>query len=177
MQRACIHLDQHLHRVRICDYKDARKKIDALIEKHVEHTPQAMVNMIGMEASKDLVGELLLRNEGDPPMVLTLKDLELVFDSCKELNSPSLRNKVYTFKYLQRFGILDGITKLRGLSNWAYVQKNMFSRQGDDSNKVFIFKMFEVGPGTGVDLVVQMQSGGDLELAWIMFNHVKCVTN
>ena len=98
-------------------------------------------------------------------MVLTLKDLELVFDSCNKLNSPSLRNRVYIFKYLRRFGVMDGITKLRGLSNWAYVQRNMFPGQGDDSNKVFIFKMSEVGSGSGVDLVVRMQPSGDLELA------------
>ena len=100
MQRACIHLGQHQHPVRIGDYRDARKKIDALIEEHVEQTPQATVSKIVMDASKDLVGELLLCNEGDPSMVLTLKDLEPIFDSCKELNSSNLRNRVYTFKYL-----------------------------------------------------------------------------
>ena len=126
MERACIHLGQHQHPVRIGIYRDARKKIDALIEEHVERTPQATVSKIVMEARKDLVGELLLCNEGNPPMVLTFKDLEPVFDSCKKLNSPSLRNRVYTFKYLQRFGVMDGITKLRGLSNWAYVPRNMF---------------------------------------------------
>ena len=72
---------------------------------------------------------------------------------------------------------MDGITKLRGLSNWAYIQRNMFPGQGDDFDKVFIFKMSEVGPSSGVDLVRQMQPGGDLEHAWIMFDHVKCVTN
>jgi hypothetical protein len=35
--------------------------------------------------------------------------------------------------------------------------------------------MSEVGPGSGVDLVKQMQSGGDLQDAWIMFDHVKHV--
>ena len=70
MQRACIHLGQYQHRVRIGDYRDARKKIDALIEEHVERTPQATVSKIVMEASKDLVGELLFCNEGDLPMVL-----------------------------------------------------------------------------------------------------------
>ena len=78
---------------------------------------------------------------------------------------------------MRRFGIIDGITKLRGLSNWAYVQRNMFPGQGDDSDIVFIFKMSEVGPGSGVDLVARMQPGRDLELAWIMFDHIKRVTN
>jgi hypothetical protein len=40
---------------------------------------------------------------------------------------------------------------------------------------VFDFKMFEVGPGSGVHLVKQMQPRGDLEDAWIVFDHVKRV--
>ena len=176
-QRACIRFGHHSHPVKVGDCRESRKKIDAFIEKHVEQTPQATVSKIVMEASKDLLGEYLIRDENDPPTVLSLNELEPVFDSCKELNSPSLRNRVYTFKYLQRFGVMDGITKLWGLSNWAYIQRNMFLGQGDDSDKVFIFKMSEVGPGSGVDLVRQMQPGGDLEHAWIMFDHVKRVTN
>ena len=42
-------------------------------------------------------------------------------------------------------------------------------------DKVFIFKMSEVGPGSSVDLVKQMQAGGDLECAWMIFDHVKRV--
>ena len=48
---------------------------------------------------------------------------------------------------------MDGIIKLRGLSNWAYVQCNIFPGQGDDSDKAFVFKMSEVGPGSGVHLI------------------------
>lgn len=82
-----------------------------------------------------------------------------------------------SFCVFRRYGIMDGITKLRGLSNWAYVQRNMFPGQGDDEEKVYIFKMSEVGPGSGVDLVRKMQPGGPLEDAWIMFDHVKRVPN
>ena len=122
-QRACIHLGHHSHPVKVGDCRESRKKIDALIEKHVDQTPQATVSKIVMEASKDLLGEYLIRDENDPPTILSLNELEPVFDSCKELNSPSLQNRVYTFKYLRRFGVMDGITKLRGLSNWAYSTK------------------------------------------------------
>ena len=87
------------------------------------------------------------------PRVLSLEKLKPVFDCCKEHNSPSFRNKVTTFKSLHMFGIMDGITKLRGFSNWAYAQRNMFSSQGNKSDKVFIFKMFKVGSGCRVDLV------------------------
>jgi 6-phosphofructokinase len=40
---------------------------------------------------------------------------------------------------------------------------------------VFVFKMSEVGPGSGVHLVKRMQLGGDLEDVWIIFDHVKRV--
>ena len=35
--------------------------------------------------------------------------------------------------------------------------------------------MFEVGPGSGVNLVKRMQVGDDLQDAWMMFDHVKRV--
>ena len=117
---------------------------------------------IVMEADKDLLGEYLLHNEDDFTRVLSLKELEPIFDCCKELNSSNLRNKVTTFKYLRRFGIMDGITKLKGLSNWMFVQWNMTPDKGSNSDKVFIFKRSKVGLCSGVDLVTWMQLGGNL---------------
>ena len=40
----------------------------------------------------------------------------------------------------------------------------MFRAQGNNSDKVIIFKMSEVGLGSGVNLVVRMQPGRDFEL-------------
>lgn len=68
---------------------------------------------------------------------------------------------------------MDGIVKLRGINTWAYVQCN--PGQDDKTNKVFVFKMFEAGPGTGVDLVRHMQPCGDLEHVWVMCDNVKRV--
>ena len=58
---------------------------------------------------------------------------------------------------------MDGITILRGCSNWSYIQENIFPGQGSDFDKVFVFKMSEVGLGSDVDLVKRMQLGGDLQ--------------
>jgi hypothetical protein len=175
MTRACIHLGQHQHPVKVGDYRDTKQRLNTLIGEHVERTPSATKSAIVLEASKDLLGEYLLRGEEDPPKTLSLDELVPVLDRCKDMGSPSIRNKVVTFRYLRRYGVMDSITKLRGLSNWAYVQKNMFPGQGEDSEKVFVFKMSEVGSGSGVDLVRRMQSGGDLENSWMMFDHVKRV--
>jgi hypothetical protein len=106
---------------------------------------------------------------------LELDELQVIFDRCKHLTSPTIRNAVTTFKIMRRFGVMDNITKLRGVSNWRFVQQNRFPGQGADMDKVFVFKMSEVGPGSRVDLVKRMQPGGDLENSWIMFDHVKRV--
>jgi hypothetical protein len=76
---------------------------------------------------------------------------------------------------MRRFGVMDNITKLRGASNWRFVQQNKYLGQGADMDKVFVFKMSEVEPGSEVDIVKRMQSGGDMENSWIMFDHVKRV--
>jgi hypothetical protein len=89
--------------------------------------------------------------------------------------SPNIRNKVMSFRFLKRYGVMDSITKLRGISLWAFFQVNKFPGQRADLDKVFVFKMSEVGSGSGVDLVKPMQPGEDLENAWMMFDHVKRV--
>jgi hypothetical protein len=128
-----------------------------------------------MEASKELVGALLIDPEGAPVRKYDLEELVPVLEKCKYMSSPSIKNDVTAFRYIRRFGVMDGIATLRGCSHWAYVQENKFLGQGSDSDKVFVFKMSEVGPGSGMHLVKRMQPGGDLENAWIMFDYVKRV--
>ncbi len=48
----------------------------------------------------------------------------------------------------------------------------MFMDQEKD--KVYLFKVLVMEPESEVDLVCRMQLGGDLENAWLMFDHVKC---
>jgi hypothetical protein len=67
------------------------------------------------------VGEFLLRNDSDPHQLLSLEELEPVSYRCKGLHSPHLRNKVTTFKYLRRLGVMDGIAKLQGVNFHAKV--------------------------------------------------------
>jgi hypothetical protein len=69
-----------------------------------------------------------------------LEELEPVFYRCKELNYPHLQNKITTFKYLRRLGVMDGIAKLQGVSTWAYVKRNQFPGQGDETDKSFCFQ-------------------------------------
>jgi hypothetical protein len=49
------------------------------------------------------------------------------------------------------------------------------SFQAKGKDKVYIFKMLVDGSGSGMDVVKRMQPGGDLENAWLMFDHVKHV--
>ena len=175
MTRACVHLGSYRHPVKVGIYRDAMERTRSLLGEQVERTPIATNSSIVLEASKELIGGLLLCPEGAPQKSLDFQELIPVLNQCKHMSSPSIRNQVTSFRYLRRFGVMDSITKLRGSSNWAFVQENKFPGQGSDSDKVFVFKMSEVGPGSGVDLVKQMQAGSDLQDAWVMFDHVKRV--
>lgn len=175
MTRACIHLGSHLHPVKIGIDRDFVERADSVLGDQVQRTPTATNSAIILEASKDLIGDLLLRSDDASQVPLSFDELMPVLDTCKHMSSPSIRNKVTTFRYLRRFGVMDSITKLRGSSKWAFVQESKFPGQGSESDKVFIFKMSEIGPGSGVDLVQRMQPTGDLENAWIMYDHVKRV--
>jgi hypothetical protein len=175
MTRACLHLRVHEYPVKVGEDQEIKERTHKLIEEQVERTPKATNSTIVMEANKELVGELLIDPEGAPVRKYDLEELVPVLEKCKYMSSPSIKNDVIAFKYIRRFGVMDGIAMLRGYSHWAYVQENKFPSQGSDSDKVFVFKMSKVGPGSRVHLVKRMQPGGDLEHTWIMFDHVKRV--
>ena len=141
----------------------------------MERTPRATNSSIVMEATKELLGDFLLRPEGDSSRDMEFNDLVPILDKCKYITSPNIRNEVSSFKHFQKFGIIDSITKLRNASKWAFVQESKFLGQGSDKDKVFVFKMSKIGPSRGLDLVKQMQAGGDLQCYWMMFDHVKRV--
>ena len=127
----------------------------------MERTLHAINSPIVMQATKELLRELLLAPQGMPVKTWTFKELVLVLVKYKYMTLPSVKNNVTTLRYLQRFGIMDSITMLKGCSNWPYVLNNIFMGQYSNSNKVFLFKMSERGLGSSIDLVKQMQPGGD----------------
>jgi hypothetical protein len=177
MTRACLHLGVHEHPMKVGEDQEIKEKMRKLIEDQVKRTPKATNFAIVIEASKEFVGELLIDPEGAPVRKYDLVELVPILEKCKYMSSPSIKNDVTAFRYIRRFGVMDGIATLRGCNHWAYVQENKFLGQGLDSDKVFVFKMSEVGPGSRVHLVNRMQPGGDLEHAWIMFDHAKRVKN
>jgi hypothetical protein len=70
-----------------------------------------------MEATKELV----LRPKGARAKTFTFEGLVPILDKCKYMSSPSYKNDMTSFRYIRRFGIMDGITMLKGCSNWPYV--------------------------------------------------------
>ena len=82
----------------------------------MERTLGATNSSIVMEATKELLGEFLLRPEGDSSKVMDFTDLVPVLYKCKFITSPNIRNEVSSFKHFRKFGIIDSITKLRGAS-------------------------------------------------------------
>ena len=82
------------------NYKHSRNRIDALLEEHVDQTPQATHSKIVLEANKDLVGEFLLRNDSDHYQLLSLEELQPVFLSLQGVEFPPPSNHSYHFQIL-----------------------------------------------------------------------------
>jgi hypothetical protein len=89
------------------------------------------------------------------------------------LSSPNIQNMISTFSPSANANPIDSNFALKMKSPYAYIQDSVFL--GQDKKKVYLFKMSEEGPGSGVDLVRRMQVGGDLQISWLMFDHVKRV--
>jgi hypothetical protein len=105
-----VHLGVHEHPVKDGEYQDFKDRSQTLLGKQVERNPHATNSSIVMEATKELVGELLLRPEGAPAKTFTFEELVPVLDQCTYICSPSIQNNVTSFKYIRRYGVMDGIT-------------------------------------------------------------------
>jgi hypothetical protein len=90
------------------------------------------------------------------------------------LSSPNIRHTIKSFKNVtKKNGYIDSILELKRKLCYNYIQDNVFL--GQNVPKVYLFKMSTHGLASGVDIVMCMQLGRDLENAWIMFDHVKHV--
>ena len=96
------------------DYRDTKVEINCLIEEQIKKTPQASKSAVVLEANKVLIGSYLLQPDHAPPKKLILEELVPVFDRCKDMASPNIRNKVMNFRFLRKFGVMDSITKFMG---------------------------------------------------------------
>ena len=117
-----------------------------------------------------------LINEDGDGKVLSELELNSILERWAALSSSAVENLIYDAKVsLSGGGYVDNILKLKKGSMYDYIQNSRFLGQGSDL--AYIFKMSIVDPSSGVDLVRQMQRGGDLELQWVMFDHVKRISH
>lgn len=83
-------------------------------------------------------------------------------------------NLVALFKHHSNGGYIDNILELKSKNCYDYIKECCFLGQ-ISSYKVFLFKMSTNGVNSEMGFIAQMQSKGDLENSWIMFDHVKHV--
>jgi hypothetical protein len=173
MSRACIHLGMYNHPVPDGVYRETLYTISGLISQEVSKTPNAKNSAIAMATSKEFLDKYLIHTSPGPKKMLQGQELEDVLNKFEHLSSPNLRNTISLYRSSSKRGAYDSIMAMKTYTIIEYVHNNVSPSQGKD--KVYVFKMLEDGPGSGVDLVKRMQPGGDLENTWLMFDHVKRV--
>ena len=117
MTRACLHLGVHDHLVKVGKDQGIKERMHQLIEEQVERILKSTNSAIIMEASKELVSDLLINPKGAAVQKFDLEELVPVLEECKYMSSPSIKNDVIAFKFIRRFGVMDGIATLRGCSH------------------------------------------------------------
>jgi hypothetical protein len=110
-------LGVHKHPVKVGEDQEIKERTRKLIEEQVKRTPKATNSAIVMEASKELVGELLINPDGALVQKYDLEELVPILEKCKYMSSPSIKNDITAFRYIQRFGVMDGIATLRECSH------------------------------------------------------------
>ena len=171
MTRAAINLGDHGHPVARGMYRDSTEVICRLIAEQVAKTPTATNSAITLFASKDFLGNYLFHNGEGEKKMLKAEEMKEVMDRFQYLSSPSIRNVISSFRSNNHGGIIDNIMTMKRESKFEFIHYSVFPGQGKE--KVYIFKMLREGPGSGVDLVRRMQLVGDVQNAWLMFDHMK----
>ena len=104
------------------------------------------------------------------------KEFSQILEKWSALSTPFVNNMIKDAQVLcSQGGYIDNILKLKKASTYDYIHNSRFPGQGNSDDIVYLFKMSTVCAGSDKDLVRRMQPGGDLQLAWIMFDHVKWV--
>jgi hypothetical protein len=68
--RACVHFGTHDHPVKVGAYREDIAKGESLVEEHVHRTPFATKSAIVLEATKEMVGDMLVQPKGQNQKLL-----------------------------------------------------------------------------------------------------------
>lgn len=84
MTRTCVHFGTHDPPVRIGDYGDDTERGDNLVDEQVHRIPPttATNSTIVLEATKEIVGDMLVARDGVQQKNLEIKELFSFFDRC-----------------------------------------------------------------------------------------------
>jgi len=162
-----------MHPVASGTCRESLEAITGLIAEEVSKIPSATNSAIVLAASKHFLDNHLIYNRDGPKEMLEGKSLKDVMDRFQILSSPNIRNTISSFRSTSKVGVIDSIMNMKRNLRFEYIHDSAFPGQGKE--KVYLFKMLVEGLGSGVDLVKHMKVGGDLENAWLMFDHVKRV--
>ena len=175
MSRACVHFGTHEHHVATGDCREAMDIIREKVRDEVARTPHAKANAISLAVGRELLLKGLV-DESREGNKLGEEEFAQILEKWSTLSTPSVNNMIKdAIVFCGQGGYIDNILKLKKTSTYDYIHDSRFPGQRSSDDIVYLFKMSTVGAGSGVDLVRHMQPGGNFELAWIIFNHVKRV--
>jgi hypothetical protein len=86
--------------MKVGENHEIKERTHTFIGEQVKRTLKATISTIVMEATKKLVGELLIDPKRAPARKYDLEELVHVLDKYKYMSSSSIKNDMTAFKYI-----------------------------------------------------------------------------
>ncbi len=136
-----------------CSRRKVFEQVKSLVEEAF-HTPRVTVSSIALATSKTFFSKHLLNEDGQGPMEVFKGDkLHQMTNKFFVVSSPDVWNLIVSFKHqLGNKRYVSNILVLKANNGYYYIQDSYFLGQRI-RNKMFLFKMFVHGHGSGYYLI------------------------
>ncbi len=174
--RVVIHLGTHAHLIANGKCRKSFQDMKNMIVNEVCRVSTAITSAIVLSTNKIFLSCYLFNEDGEGVVEFFKGEkLDQTLFKFSPLCSLGICTLIVSLKHCRgNSGSIDCILKLKALSSYNYIQNNCFLSQ-QVGQKVYLFKIFIDGIVFKFDLVWQIQPSDDMQNAWVMFNHVKCV--
>jgi hypothetical protein len=132
--------------------------ISSLIANEVTKTPIAKDSAIALALKKELLDGHIFHSSPGLQEMLWNKALEGILDKFEVLSLPNVQNMISLFRSSgKEGGVINSIINMIRHSTIEYIHGNVIL--GQEKEKVYLFKMLENRPRSGVHLLKRMQLG------------------
>ncbi|KAL3681569.1 hypothetical protein R1sor_024525 [Riccia sorocarpa] len=169
ISRCAIHVGTHCHPPRSSAPRHLVQLVEDTVKEEFNKNPRVSPSIVRRRATASVVEKL--KSSGLTVDMSEEEKKALFLGISSVANPDKVLNMIKSIRRSSApMGELSEIASMQKNTMFRTVQRSLFPGQADKDSGCFVFKMPDLGPGSGVDLVNRMRVGGDLHGAWVMWD-------